>query len=71
MPLLLFRHIMKHIPLDIYDEMPYSMKKYIANYGWHFNKKTYDYATSKMYKYDNNNKKEYIELYTKNKLMSF
>ena len=48
MPLLLFRHIMKHIPLDIYDEMPYSMKKYIANYRWHFNKKAYDYATSKM-----------------------
>lgn len=65
MPLLLFRHIMKHIPLDIYDEMPYSMKKYIANYGWHFNKKAYDYATSKMYKYDNNHKKEYIEPYTK------
>ena len=28
-------------------------------------KKAYDYATSKMYKYDNNHKKEYIEPYTK------
>lgn len=56
---------MKHIPLDIYDEMPKSMKKYISNYGWHFNKRAYDYAVSKMFKYDNNHNKETIDAYTK------
>ena len=33
------------MPLDIYDEMPKDMKKYITNYGWHFNKRAYEYAT--------------------------
>lgn len=37
---------MKHIPLDIYDEMPKHMKIYISNYGWHFNKEAYEYAVS-------------------------
>lgn len=35
-------------PLDIYDDMPKAMKKYIANYGWHFNKKAFEYAVSYM-----------------------
>lgn len=37
-------------PLDIYDDMPKYMKKYLQNYGWHFNKALCDYATSLMYK---------------------
>lgn len=35
-------------PLDIYDDMPREMKKYISNNGWHFNKKACDYAVKQM-----------------------
>lgn len=41
---------MKRMPLDIYDEMPKDMKKYITNYGWHFNKRAYEYATKHLTK---------------------
>lgn len=40
------------------------MKVYINNYGCHFNKKLCKEATSRMYT-KNNNKKEFIEPYTK------
>ena len=43
-----------------YDEIPEGMKKYINNYGCHFNKKLCDWAISKMYK-KVNGKKEYIQ----------
>lgn len=57
---------MKHIPLDIYDEMPADMKKYISNYGWHFNKRAYEYAVKYMYKASNVfNKKEAVKAYSK------
>lgn len=57
---------MRKTPLDIYDDMPSEMKKYISNYGWHFNKKAYDFATSLMYKYNKTtNKKEHVKPYTK------
>lgn len=56
-------------PLDIYDDMPSSMKRYISNFGWHFNKKAYEYATKFMYKINNNTKqKEYIIPYTKEQI---
>lgn len=62
------------VPLDVYDWMPSSMQKYIANYGWHFNKKCYDYAVSKMYKKNKNTgTSEPITAYTKeqvNELLS-
>lgn len=50
--------------LDSYDEMPKYMRKYLCNYGWHFNKALCDYAVSLMRK--NNQKlspvsKEYID----------
>lgn len=35
-------------PLDLYDDMPSGMKRYISNYGWHFNKAAYEYAASLM-----------------------
>ena len=47
-----------------YDEIPEGMKKYINNYGCHFNKKLSDWAASKMYK-NVNGKKQYIQPYTK------
>ena len=36
------------IPLDIYDDTPASMKRYLKYYGKHFNKKLCDFAVSKM-----------------------
>ncbi len=34
--------------LDIYDDMPRAMKKYLSHYGWHFNKALCNYAISLM-----------------------
>jgi hypothetical protein len=34
--------------LDTYDTMPKSMKTYLSNYGWHFNKKLCEWAISMM-----------------------
>ena len=47
-----------------YDEIPEGMKRYINNYGCHFNKKLSDWAASKIYK-NVNGKKQYIQPYTK------
>ena len=35
-------------PLNIYDDRPSSMKRYLKYYGQHFNKKLCDFAVSKM-----------------------
>ena len=34
--------------LDLYDDRPTSMKRYLKYYGEHFNKKLCDFAVSKM-----------------------
>jgi len=34
--------------LDIYDDRPSSMKRYLKYYGQHFNKKLCNFAVSKM-----------------------
>jgi len=47
-----------------YDEIPEGMKRYINNYGCHFNKKLWKEATSRMYK-ESNGTQEYIKPYTK------
>lgn len=47
-----------------YDEIPEGMKRYINNYGCHFNKKLCMEAASRMYT-EVNGKKEYIKPYTK------
>jgi hypothetical protein len=39
---------MMRMPLDIYDDRPVSMKRYLKYYGQHFNKKLCDFAVSKM-----------------------
>ena len=39
---------MKRLPLDVYDDRPTSMKRYLKYYGQHFNKKLSDFAVSKM-----------------------
>jgi hypothetical protein len=53
-------------PLDLYDDMPRDMRKYLSNNGWHFNKKACDFAVSLMKKENQSTKKkEKIEPYTK------
>ena len=37
--------------LDLYDEMPKSMRRYLQHYGWHFNKSLCDFAISLMKKH--------------------
>ena len=39
---------MNRMPLDIYDDRPTSMKRYLKYYGQHFNKKLCEFAISKM-----------------------
>ena len=39
---------MNRVPLDIYDDRPSSMKRYLKYFGPHFNKKLCDFAISKM-----------------------
>lgn len=57
---------MTHIPLDIYEDMPIGMHRYINNFGWHFNKKAYEYAVKLMYKRNpKTDKKESVEGYSK------
>ena len=34
--------------LDLYDDIPRDMKKYLSHYGWHFNKKACEYAVKLM-----------------------
>ena len=57
---------MEYKSLDIYDDMPSSMKRYISNYGWHFNRKAYEYATKFMKRLDaSTNMKVKVVPYTK------
>lgn len=39
---------MNRMPLDIYDDRPTSMIRYLKYYGKHFNKKLCEFAVSKM-----------------------
>ena len=53
-------------PLDMHDDMPIGMKRYISNYGWHFNKRAYDYAANQIKKRNPRTlKEENVEPYTK------
>lgn len=52
-----------------YDEIPEGMKRYINNYGCHFNKKLCEEAVDRMYtKDDNTDKKVHIKPYTKEQI---
>ena len=55
---------MYHKTTGSYDEIPAGMKRYLNNYGCHFNKKLYEEATSRMYT-RNNGRRENILPYTK------
>lgn len=59
----------RKISLDMWEDMPRDMKKYLKNYGYHFNKKICEFAVSKMYKQDKNGgKKEKIQMVEKDKV---
>lgn len=51
--------------LDIRDKYPSGMEEYLAQNGWHFNKKMLDWVTSGMYKEDKSGNKLPIKAYTK------
>ena len=44
--------------LDNYGAYPSGMKEYLSIYGWHFSKKMCDWAVSRMYKKEEENKSE-------------
>lgn len=50
--------------LDIYDYKPQAQKDYLSNYGWHFNKKSCDWACRLM-KRESGNSTTRIEPWTK------
>lgn len=54
--------------LDMYDDIPKDMKRYLRENGYHFNKAIYEWAVGMMYKEDNNGKKEYIKPVEKEKV---
>ena len=56
---------MNTIPLDIYDDMPRSMRRYLQYNGWHFNKGAYDFACSLLRKRGDNDKKVKVKQLTK------
>lgn len=58
---------MYHKSMGSYDEIPEGMKRYINNYGCHFNKKLCDEAVSRMYTMVNG-RKEYISPYSKERI---
>lgn len=53
--------------LDTWVDMPDDMKKYLKNYGYHFNHKIYEFAVSKMFK-KNGDKREKIQPIDKDKV---
>lgn len=60
---------MKRIPLDIYDDIPKDMRKYIQHNGWNFNKKACEYAVNLMKKYNpSTDKLEKLEPYSKDQV---
>lgn len=57
---------MKRIPIDMYDDIPSEMRMYLKHYGWHFNKKAYEYACKGMRRMNaQTNRMEKVEPYTK------
>lgn len=54
--------------LDTYDELPMGMKSYLKHYGYHFNRKMYEFAVSTMErKIKGSDKMEKVPVVTKDK----
>jgi len=56
---------MRRTALDIYDDMPSAMRRYISNYGWHFSKEAFEHAVSLMRKRDSAGKAVKVQVHTK------
>lgn len=56
---------MKRIPLDMYDDIPDEMRKYLKHHAWHFNKKAFEFAMHILRKKNAAGKSEKIEVLTK------
>lgn len=56
------------VSLDFWDDMPRDMKKYLKNYGYHFNKKIYEFAVEHMFRKKKDGSKERIEPSEKDKV---
>lgn len=57
---------MRRIPIDLYDDIPSEMRTYLRHYGWHFNKKAYEYACESMRRRNaQTGRMERVEPYTK------
>lgn len=59
---------MAKVPLDIYEDMPHAMKRYISHFGWRFNKAACKDAVSMMWKKDKDGKKQHIEFKDKEEI---
>lgn len=59
----------ERMSLDLWEDMPEDMKKYIKNYGFHFTCKIYRFAVSKMFKKNKEGKEEKIEPIERDKVM--
>ena len=51
--------------LDARDRFPSGMEEYLAQNGWHFSKKMFEWVSSKMYKKDMSGKKIKIQTLSK------
>ena len=54
--------------LDTWFDIPEDMRKYLQNYGYHFNHKMYKFAVSKMFKKNREGKEEKVEPVEKEKV---
>ena len=59
----------ERMSLDLWDDMPEDMKKYIKNYGFHFTGKIYRFAVSKMFKKNKDGREEKIEPIERDKVV--
>lgn len=56
-------------PINIYNERAWGMKNYLNNYGWHFNKRSQEYAAKRMMKRnDATGRLEMVEPWTKDEV---
>lgn len=51
--------------LDARDKFPSGMEEYLAQNGWHFSKKMFEWVTSNMYKKDSNGRKIKVQTLSK------
>ena len=56
----------QRLALDLYDEIPEEMRRYLKQYGWHFNRKACEFAVNLMRKKNTTTGKlDRVEIMTK------